>query len=308
MPLRTLLAACAIAVVVATMTASLHAEDESLVTARALYESASYEDALQMLNGLLGGTHTPEDGRSIGMYRVLCLVALNRAADADRAVEALVAQDPLYHPSPADMSPRMRGAFSDARKRVLPSIIQQGYVEAKRAFDGRDFATAASAFQRVLDELADPDMAVAASQLPLSDLRTLAVGFHELSARASAPPPAPAVVAPPTPAAPARDFSRLYTPDDRDVVPPMTVRQSLPPFLGKITRDATGVIEVLIDATGAVESAMMAVSLEPQYDRAALSAAKKWQYEPATVEGVPVKFLKRVQVSMTPPRVPSRVP
>jgi outer membrane biosynthesis protein TonB len=31
-----------------------------------------------------------------------------------------------------------------------------------------------------------------------------------------------------------------------------------------------------------------------------LSAAKRWQYEPAKVNGVPVKFVKRVKVTLTP--------
>jgi TonB family protein len=256
-----------------------------------------------MLDALLQGNITLEEGQSIGLYRVLCLMALGRTAEADRAVEALIAQDPLYQPT-ADLSPRMRGAFSDARKRMLPSIIQREYVEAKAAFDRQDFATATSAFKRVLDELADPDVAVAANQLPLSDVRTLAAGFHALSVKASAPPPAPAVVVLPNPAAPVRDFRRLYTADDPGVVPPTIVRQSFPKFPGIVTDSVAGMIEVVIDATGTVESAMMRVSLQPNYDRLVLSAAKKWRYEPASVDGVPVKFMKRVQISVTPSTAP----
>lgn len=300
MQVKTVLAACAIATVLATMTLSLHAEEESVAAARDMYASAAYEDALNILNGLLDGNHTPEERQSIGLYRVLCLTALGRAAEADRAIEALIAQDPLFRPSADDVSPRMRGAFSDARRRLLPSILQQQYVEAKAAFDRQDFATAAGAFKRVLDELADPDIAGAASQHPLSDLRTLALGFHDLSRKASAPPPTPPVVVLPATAAPVRDFRRLYTADDPDVVPPTSVRQSFPTFPGKVTSVATGIIEVVIGATGAVESATMRASLHPQYDRLALSAAKRWQYHPATVDGVPVKFLKRVQISVTP--------
>jgi hypothetical protein len=32
----------------------------------------------------------------------------------------------------------------------------------------------------------------------------------------------------------------------------------------------------------------------------ATAAAKTWQYQPATVDGSPVKFLKRIQVSLVP--------
>jgi hypothetical protein len=299
--MKPVLAAWAIATVVAVMTPGLQAEDESLAAARNLYGSAAYEDALKMLDGLLGGQHTPEEGRTIGLYRVLCLIALDRTAEADRAVAALIAQDPLYRPSADDLSPRMRAAFRDARKRMLPSIVQQEYVEAKAAFDRRDFATATSAFTRVLDELADPDIAVAASQPPLSDLRTLALGFHDLSAKASAPPPPPAVVVQPAIVAPpARDFGRLYTAEDPDVVPPTTVRQAFPTFPAKGASAAVGLVEVLIDAAGAVESAVMRVPIQPHYDSLVVAAAKKWLYEPATLDGVRVKFMKRVRINVAP--------
>jgi len=55
---------------------------------------------------------------------------------------------------------------------------------------------------------------------------------------------------------------------------------------------------VIIDETGAVESARMRVSLNGNYDRLVLDAARTWQYQPATVNGVPVRFRKIVQVSL----------
>ena len=60
------------------------------------------------------------------------------------------------------------------------------------------------------------------------------------------------------------------------------------------------VLEVLIDITGAVESATMRTSVSPQYDRMVTLATRAWQYQPATVDGTPVKFLKRIQVSLVP--------
>ena len=186
---------------------------------------------------------------------------------------------------------------------MLPAIVQKHYTEAKGAFDRSDFADAAPAFKQVIDALADPDLAHAAAQAPLSDIRVLAAGFHELSMKAIAPPPAPpapVVVAAPPP--PTRNLLKIYTPQDSDVTPPTVIRQAFPPFPGRVTMAAVGIMEVVVDATGAVESATMTVSVHPQYDRLALDAARRWQYQPATVEGVPVKFLKRVQVTLTPPR------
>ena len=44
----------------------------------------------------------------------------------------------------------------------------------------------------------------------------------------------------------------------------------------------------------------MLTPINPQYDRIAVSAAKLWQYQPARLDGVPVKFLKRIQVNLVP--------
>jgi TonB family protein len=60
------------------------------------------------------------------------------------------------------------------------------------------------------------------------------------------------------------------------------------------------VIEVLINTMGGVDSASMVASISPQYDRLALNAARLWQYQPAKVDGVPVKFVKRIQVNLVP--------
>jgi TonB family protein len=55
---------------------------------------------------------------------------------------------------------------------------------------------------------------------------------------------------------------------------------------------------VVIDATGTVESATMRVPLMAAYDRQAIAAAKTWQYKPATLNGVPVKYRKLVQITV----------
>ena len=130
-----------------------------------------------------------EERRAIALYRTLCLLAVGRGAEADRAIESMVSMDPLYRPDADDIPPRMRAAISEARKRMLPAILQERYKESKAAFDRQDFAHAASGFKEMLDGLADPDIAIAASQSPLADLKTLAVGFYELSSKALVPPP-----------------------------------------------------------------------------------------------------------------------
>lgn len=280
---------------------------ESLDAARQLYAAAEYDSALTMLNGLMANATTREDRRSIALYRTLCLLATNRRSEADRAIETLVTQDPLFHPPVDEIPPRMRTAIAETRKRMLPSILQQKYTESKAAYDRRDFALASVGFKEMLEGLSDPDISAAASQSPLADLKTLATGFYELSSKALPPPPVPPPAAPVArvaqamvPVAPMRQAPRIYNSDDRNVVPPLPLKQQIPPFPGRVATAKAGVLELVIDDTGSVESAMMRVSVDPQYDRIAITAARSWQYQPAMVNGTPVKFLKRIQVSLVP--------
>ena len=281
----------------------LHAQN-SLEAARQLYASAEYTSALSMLNALSSADSPREERRAIALYRTLCLLAVGRGTEANSAIESMVSADPLYRPDADDIPPRMRTAISEARKRMLPGILQEKYKDSKAAFDRQDFKHAAFGFKEMLDGLGDPDIMLAASQSPLADLKTLAVGFYELSSKAMAPPP---VAAPPVPEAllapgpPATiQAPKLYTAEDRNVIPPQAIRQQIPAFPGKVTVAKSGVLELVIDKNGNVESAMMRVPVNAQYDRMATTAAKAWQYQPATVDGAPVKFMKRIQVSLVP--------
>jgi TonB family protein len=269
----------------------LHAQD-SLEAARQLYASAEYTSALSMLNALSAVDTPREERRAIALYRTLCLLAVGRSQEAERAIESMVSADPLYRPDADEIPPRMRTAIAETRKKMLPSILQEKYKDSKAAFDRQDFSRAAFGFKEMLDGLADPDISVAASQSPLADLKTLAIGFHELSSKALVP--IPAATTPPVQA------PKLYTAEDRDVVPPQAIRQEVPAFPGKVTMAKTGVLELVIDRSGNVESAMMRVPVNAQYDRMATTAAKNWQYQPATVDGAPVKFVKRIQVTLVP--------
>jgi len=279
----------------------------SLEAARELYASADYDAALAMLDGLLADNHPGQDQRSIEMYRVLCLVATRRDADAKGAIESLVLRNPLYRPS-TELPPRVRATFDETRKRLLPSAVQGKYQEAKAAFDSKDYQTARRGFAEVLEVLADPDAAVLATQSPLSDVRVLASGFEELSAKAAIPQERPQdrVAAAPMPSiaplSPPLPSKRTYSAADPNVVPPLAINQQIPAFPGTVRMARTGMVEVVIDDDGAVESATMLEPVNPQFDRLTLAATKDWRYQPATLDGVPVKFVKRIHVSIVPGR------
>ena len=279
----------------------------SLGKAKELYASANYDEALTMFNtlgsGLSGDSAHTEDAATISMYRVLCLVAVGRNAEVDAAIDRLVSQHPLYRPPSDELSPRIRTAVSTARVRVLPALVQRRYEESKTMYDRGEFATASVGFKWVLSALSDPDISSLATQPPLLDIQTLAAGFVDLSAKALAPPPPPQVALVPTTVTPPRDFKRVFTTEDSDAVAPVTVRQNMPRFPGALTTPAAGVIELIIDAAGAVESVRLLESVHPQYDSLVLSAAKRWQYQPAHVAGTNVRYQKRIQISLAPTEV-----
>lgn len=272
----------------------------SLSAARDLYAAAAYDEALSALNALAARGETITESSTVALYRALCLYALGRNAEGDRAVEALVAQNPFYRAPMDELSPRMRTTVRETRKRMLPAFLQQKYAEAKVAYEQKDYAAAAEAFGRVIDGLADPDIAVIASQSPLADLGTLAAGFRDLATKAMMPvtaPKAAVVLAAPVASASA---PKTYTSDDTDVAPPVVIRQTIPPYTRPVAQRKTAVVELLVNEHGTVDSATMASQLDPTYDRAVIAAAKNWTYEPAKMDGKPVKYQKRVQITLVP--------
>src|SRR5438552_17820721 len=105
-------ARCLITIIVLTMSRVVVAQD-SLAMARDLYTAAAYEDALSLLNGMRASDRRPEDGRLVDQYRALCLIALGRASEGERAIEAIIVVAPSYQPTESQFPPRARTLFRD---------------------------------------------------------------------------------------------------------------------------------------------------------------------------------------------------
>lgn len=129
----------------------------------------------------------------------------------------------------------------------------------------------------------------------MSDLRTLATGFRELSVRAATPEPPPAPVVAP---APVRVRKEIYSAPEPGLILPVTLNQVLPPFPLGNGMATGGLLEVVIDQTGVVESATMRSSVNPRYDMNVLNATKNWKYQPALMDGTPVKFRKLITIAL----------
>jgi len=306
-----------------------HAQD-ALTRARDLYESAEYEQALQLLGSL-----KDKASSEASAYQVFCLVALGRQDEARVAVESLVRKDPLYRPSDAQVSPRLRAFFDDIRRPLLPELTRASYARAKAAFDKKDWNTASDEFGRVLtvlDEQSPTDEGA-------KDLRTLASGFRDLaqaaraaaaasptttSAPASTPTPGPtptstpvtagapsgptkaAETSPavtPTPSPSPSAERAIYGEQDTGVIRPIPISRELPgwhPAVMEQHLTFSGVVELVIGEDGKVLSATIVKSVNTRYDALLLDAAKSWTFKPASKDGTPVKFRYSMAVNLLP--------
>jgi tetratricopeptide (TPR) repeat protein len=294
-------------VMVAGVAAAPVAQNDTgpLGTAKDLYASARYDEALSVLNELRGAN--PIDRKSVEQYRSLCLLALGRASEAEGAIAAVVTADPTYRPGEAEASPRVRSAFTDVRRRLLPEIATARYVEARATFDRREWASAEEQFTRVLSLIDDPDTGGR-----LGDLRVLTLGFLELSARAAAPPPptaapvtaeapsGPPAQSPSTDGATPAAAGKIYEAEDEGITPAMPVKQEIPAVPSGVVRSAKprGILELIIDEQGRPVSLTVRTSIHPSYDTQLVAAARDWKYRPATLNGQPVKFRKLIQIAV----------
>lgn len=269
-----------------------------LDAARSLYASARYDEALSVLDGMTIGAEAP-DRKSVEQYRSLCLLALGRGTEAESAIAAVVTADPLFLPGESEASPRVRTAFSDVRQRLLPEIAASRYGAAKAAFDRKDYSAAESGFRVLLALLNDRQMGNR-----LADLKVLAAGFLDLSTAAAAPPPEPAKPQAPAPAAPAAPVpapGHVWNAEEDGVVAPTVLKQDVPRVPSSITSQARdrGLLEIVVDEQGRVVAISLRSSIHPVYDPLLMAAARQWRYNPATVNGTPVKFRKLVQVMVS---------
>jgi len=279
------------------------ATQESLDSVRQLYASADYEATLAAI-GRLDVAVPAAEAIEVDRYRAMCLIALGRTDEADAAIERIALADPRYEPDAEEAAPRVRAAFKTVRRRVLPGIARTRYAEGKAAYDRQAFADAIPLLESALDIILNlPD-----TEPGMADLRTLAAGFIDLSraslARAEAEAEAEAKAA--ASAAAARQAAEAVPPPPPPPpTEPVVLQQTLPPwnpstFGSQNTADFRGTVEVDIDERGNVLGSRIIESIHPAYDPVLLQSALTWKYEPARVDGTPIKSSKRVEVVLRP--------
>jgi tetratricopeptide (TPR) repeat protein len=280
-----------------------------LTKVKALYASASYEDALANLEMIAPA----EASEQVEQYRALCFLALNRIPEAERALEMIVRRAPFHRMSDAEVSPRLVAMFAEVRRRVLPAAAKETYARARWNYQGGQYDEAAADLRQLLAMLADPDLADASRDV--MDLKLVAEGFLKLAEaeiarqparpatpRSAAPdgqPPAndapvPAPLKPRPPVENGSGPSRIYNDDDSSVKAPIELSRQMPvwtPPAGFTGQEFRGVLELVIDESGRVTSAVSLGAVMPNYDDALRAAARQWKYRPAMLrDGTPVRY------------------
>ena len=318
----------------ATALPAVASAQDTLQHVKDLYASAAYEDAL----GVLARIQSPEQRLEIERYRVYCLIALDRPAEAEKAILGILSEDPSY--SPEDAAPRVVDLFKRVKRQATPQLARAFYNDGKAALAQTTQERAIRKFEQLLQLTEEGDVR---NDTLISELRLLASGFLDL-ARASAatdtatptatatsgtvPAPgpnggsspavnttpaagntAPTAVAGNTAPAPApatlgRAPATAGASAAAVVTPPVPLRQDLPRWVpyDSTSRQAEyrGAIKVMISAEGKVQAAEIVTPTDRLYDRQLLNAARGWLYEPARRDGVPIASEKIVAVYLRP--------
>lgn len=314
---------CGIVAILVALSHPVSGGQDQLAAARDLYASASYEEALTTLTRLAEGA-PPDIARQVHQYRAFSLFALGRTAEAEQAAEAWIRLNPLVALLEGEVSPRIESMVAAVRRRVLPAMIREEYLDARTWIDKKNLKEAEPHLV-----LASRMIAEVRSTGPidgtLSDLSLVVDGFLGL-ARATAPPPpaqvqvaaAPAVntgavdtattPTPPAPpaAAPATAKPQIHSgPATNRLVLPVTVSQLAPEVPRNISELMKGaarrslVLSLVINERGDVEDVSVVEPLQAVYDTLVMRAARRWKYRPATLDGIPVKFRKAVSVDFS---------
>ena len=267
-----------------------------LTAARALYLSAAYEDALDRLNRI---REVAEYRDQVDTYKALCLLALERTRESERVVEQILARNPRYVLNEDAVSPRLMVIYRAVRARVIPPAARTLFASARANYEDHKFDIAAAQLRELLGMLDSTD-----GDPVLGDLKGQAEEFQRvLESEARKPADAPQVTAPGeaqmvlTPVAPGK--GPIYSNIDRGVVTPVEITRPIPIWTaprGMQPALYQGLIEVVIDEAGRVESAVIRRSIAPSFDVELVNATRLWRFQAATRNGAPVKYRRTYEI------------
>ena len=254
------------------------AQQVTLQQAIDLYWNGEYERTLQLLGSELAADQVVEGRR----YRAFSLVALGRNDEARAEFHTLLESDPSHALDSALVSPKIVEQFELARQELAASLLEQG----KRAyFDGR-YDEAFGLLEKLLE--VDPSSLLGKEYLQLARERI------DLEQRTAALEPE----VPQEPEVPEVDPNRVYN-IGGNVTEPVPVRQTpprYPPWDVSNGTEGDVILRLTIGRDGTIESADVVRSLNQRMDAEAIRAARTWRYEPARLNGQPVRVFKIISI------------
>jgi TonB family protein len=263
--------------------------------AQKLYASAAYEEALDRLGRI---RDTGELRDQVETYKALCLLALGRARESERVLEQILTRNPQYVPDETAVSPRLTVLYRAVRARILPPAARTLYATARANYEDRKFDVAAAQLRELLGILNSEE-----SDSLLSDLKVLAEDFLKLAeaeaARLAQPGAAPSSEAPIARTRVAPGTGPVYSMLDKGIAAPVEITRPVPIWTaprGMQPALYQGLMEVVIDEAGRVESAVVRRSIAPSFDAELLAATASWRFQPASRNGTPVKYRRTYEI------------
>jgi protein TonB len=251
------------------------AQQATLQQAIELYWNGEYERTLALLAADLADDEVVEGHK----YRAFSLVALGRNDEARSEFASLLEADPSHALDSSLVSPKIVEQFEQSRAEHAANLLAEGKAAY---FEGR-YETALQVLRSLLE--VDPSSTLGKEYLQLTRERL------DLQQRTAA-------LEPEDPEVPAVDPNRVYNigGDVTDPVPVDQPKPRYPPFDASNRTEGEVIVRITIGRDGAVESADVIRSANERMDDAAVRAARTWRYEPATLNGQPVRVFKIVGI------------
>lgn len=228
----------------------------------------------------------PSTGDKLECYKYVAFshVALGDESSAQERFVAMLSEDPGYRLDPTLVPPKILTRFEEAREQLASAAYQDG----KDAYQSEEFALAVEKFDVALTLAPDDELA--------REYRQLASERMSMNRPAATPAPAEAAPAP----EPEIDVETHVFRLTSDIERPVLVRQVapvLPPVARTARWSGSVILSVIINREGQVTEANVIRSVREPLDAAAVEAVKRWEYRPATRDGVAVSVYSIVQVN-----------
>ena len=262
------------------------AQPAALQQAIDLYWNGEYERTLQLLDSELDADELVEGHK----YRAFSLVALERNDEVRAEFAALLELDPGHALDTALVSPKIVEQFELARQEFSARLFERGKAAY---FDGR-YDEAHELFEEMTK--VNPSSALGAEYVQLAQER---IKLEKRTAELEPEPEVPQALE--VPEVPEVDPNRVYN-IGGGIVEPMALRQAparYPPWDMRNGTEGDVILRLTIGRSGAVENVEVIRSVNQRLDAEAARAARLWQYEPARLNGEPVRVYKIVSIRFT---------